>query len=102
MLCRLAQVVERYAKADILRIKGVLAVAGEDARCVVQCVLDTYTMAPSRAWGSQERRASKLVVIGQGLDHEQLERGFRRCLVGVDGDDDKEDEPDAVESKKQR
>lgn len=84
VLVRLAKVVSRYSKADVLRIKGILSVEGEDAKCVVQCVLDTYTIAPSAGnWSMEERRASKLVMIGEKLDREELEDGFRRCLVGA-------------------
>lgn len=80
----LSEVVTKYVKgADVLRVKGVLAVAGdaEDRRCVVQGVLDTYTIAPGAPWTPEESRASRLVVIGQKLDRKELKRGFQRCLV---------------------
>ncbi|OWZ03130.1 Cobalamin synthesis protein [Phytophthora megakarya] len=92
----LSQVVTRYVKgADVLRVKGVLAVAGdaEDRRCVVQGVLDTYTIAPGQPWEAGEQRISRLVLIGQGFDHVELERGFQSCLV---------DESTDSESKKER
>ncbi|ETP01136.1 hypothetical protein F441_21573, partial [Phytophthora nicotianae CJ01A1] len=80
----LSEVVTRYVKgADVLRVKGVLSVAGdaEDRRCVVQGVLDTYTIAPGLPWEAGEQRVSRLVLIGQGLDRDELERGFQNCLV---------------------
>lgn len=92
---RLTSVVDEYAKSDILRIKGVLAIAGDAHRCVVQCVLDTYTIAPSTAWGPDEPRRSKLVLIGEQLDRQALERGFQACLVGSSDRD-----RDTGESKK--
>lgn len=92
----LSEVVTRYVKgADVLRVKGVLSVAGdaEDRRCIVQGVLDTYTIAPGLPWESGEQRVSRLVLIGQGFDRNELERGFQSCLVGINADS---------ESKKKR
>ncbi|GMF21710.1 unnamed protein product [Phytophthora fragariaefolia] len=81
----LSEVVTKYVKgADVLRVKGVLSVTGdaEDRRCVVQGVLDTYTIAPGSPWEACESRISRLVLIGQGFDHAELERGFQSCLAG--------------------
>lgn len=54
---------------DILRLKGVVAVAGKPARLVVQAVgprIETYF---DRPWRAGEAQASALVVIGEiGLD----------------------------------
>ncbi|KAG7384333.1 hypothetical protein PHYPSEUDO_002740 [Phytophthora pseudosyringae] len=80
----LSKVVTRYVKgADVLRVKGVLSVSGdaEDRRCVVQGVLDTYTIAPGSPWEAGEQRVSRLVLIGQGFDRAELEHGFQNCLV---------------------
>lgn len=77
-------VVDEYAKSDVLRIKGVLAIAGDAHRCIVQCVLDTYTIAPSTEWRDGETRMSKLVLIGKQLNRQTLETGFLACLVGDD------------------
>ncbi|CAI5719198.1 unnamed protein product [Hyaloperonospora brassicae] len=81
----LSDVVTQYVKgADVLRVKGILAVTGDarDRRCVVQGVLDTYTIAPGSVWEAGEQRMSRLVLIGQGFDRAELERGFHSCLVG--------------------
>uniref|UniRef100_A0AAV1UP34 CobW C-terminal domain-containing protein n=1 Tax=Peronospora matthiolae TaxID=2874970 RepID=A0AAV1UP34_9STRA len=80
----LSDVVMRYVKgADVLRVKGILAVTGDarDRRCVVQGVLDTYTIAPGSVWEADEQRISRLVLIGQGFDQAELDRGFHSCLV---------------------
>lgn len=77
-------VVNEYAKSNVLRIKGVLAIANNSHRCIVQCVLDTYTIAPSVEWGLQEKRISKLVLIGKHLDRHALEEGFLHCLSSSD------------------
>lgn len=59
---------------DVLRLKGVVAVAGRAARLVVQAVgprIETYY---DRPWRPDERRASALVVIGEiGLDRAAVE-----------------------------
>ncbi|KAF1319513.1 Cobalamin synthesis protein, partial [Globisporangium splendens] len=90
---RLTSVVDEYAKADVLRIKGVLAIANNSHRCIVQCVLDTYTIAPSVEWGSHEKQISKLVLIGKNLDRHVLEEGFLRCLDSSDDDIEQSTEP---------
>uniref|UniRef100_M4BPD8 CobW C-terminal domain-containing protein n=1 Tax=Hyaloperonospora arabidopsidis (strain Emoy2) TaxID=559515 RepID=M4BPD8_HYAAE len=80
----LSDVVMRYVKgAGVLRVKGILAVTGDarDRRCVVQGVLDTYTIAPGSVWEADEQRISCLVLIGQGFDQAELDRGFHSCLV---------------------
>ncbi|CAH0521903.1 unnamed protein product [Peronospora belbahrii] len=80
----LSEVVARYVKgADVFRVKGVLSVTGDakDRRCVVQGTLDTYTIAPGTVWKAGEQRVSRLVLIGQGFDHAELERGFQSFLV---------------------
>jgi G3E family GTPase len=94
---RLTSVVDEYAKAEVLRIKGVLAIANNSHRCIVQCVLDTYTIAPSVEWGAQEKRISKLVLIGKQLDRHALEEGFLRCLSSGINENDTEQ---SVEPKK--
>ena len=54
---------------DILRVKGVLAVAGRDMRLVVQGVGDRFQHYYDRDWRPGEERASRLVFIGaRGLD----------------------------------
>ncbi|KAF1781580.1 P-loop containing nucleoside triphosphate hydrolase [Phytophthora cactorum] len=89
----LSEVVTRYVKgADVLRVKGVLSVAGdaEDRRCVVQGVLDTYTIAPGLPWEAEEKRISRLVLIGQEFNRAELERGFQNCLVDDSSEPKKE------------
>jgi cobalamin biosynthesis protein CobW len=67
---------------DILRLKGVVAVAGRAARLVVQAVgprVETYF---DRPWRADEARSSALVVIGEvGLDRASIEPQVRAALV---------------------
>jgi cobalamin biosynthesis protein CobW len=57
------------ARHDILRVKGFAAVAGKDMRLVVQGVGSRLQHYYDRDWRADERRVTRLVVIGQqGLD----------------------------------
>jgi cobalamin biosynthesis protein CobW len=63
---RLAAVIRAH---DVLRVKGFLDVPGRDRRQVVQAVGDRIEQHFDRPWLAGERRASRLVVIGEkGLD----------------------------------
>lgn len=54
---------------DILRLKGVVAVAGKPARLIVQAVGPRIQTYFDRPWRDGEARASSLVVIGEkGID----------------------------------
>lgn len=59
----------------IFRSKGILAVAGVDARMIVQGVADSVEISFGASWATAPRR-SRLVVVGFGLDRAALERGF--------------------------
>lgn len=65
---------------DVLRIKGMVAVAGRPARLVIQAVGPRIQHHFDRPWGEGEQQASQLVVIGQkGIDRATIEAG----LAGV-------------------
>ena len=66
--------------ADIFRSKGVLAVQGEPDRFVFQGVHMLFDGQVDRPWGSEPRR-STMVFIGRNLDRDEIEEGFRACLV---------------------
>jgi len=65
---------------DIFRLKGIIAVAGEPNRVVLQGVHRLMELRPADAWGSQKRE-SRLVFIGRNLDKDSLDRGLRACLA---------------------
>jgi G3E family GTPase len=69
-------------EARILRIKGILALQGVDARVIVQGVSEAVDVQLGRPWGDQAR-TSRLVVLGLGLDAPALEAGFMRCASGA-------------------
>ncbi len=61
------------ARFDILRLKGFLAVAGKDARHVVQAVGTRLNRHFDRPWRADEARVGRLVVIGRkGLDRDAI------------------------------
>ncbi|XP_042059044.1 COBW domain-containing protein 1-like [Salvia splendens] len=66
---------------DIYRMKGLLSVDGMDERFVFQGVHDIFQGSPDRLWGADEARVNKLVFIGKNLDREELEQGFKTCLL---------------------
>lgn len=66
---------------DIFRSKGILSVEGYDSRFVFQGVHMLVDADKGQPWGS-EPRINRLVFIGRNLDRQELESGFRSCLVG--------------------
>lgn len=71
------------AEHDVLRIKGMVALAGKPARLVVQTVGPRIQHHFDRAWRPGEPHSTQLVVIGEaGLDRAAIEKG----LMGVIGE----------------
>jgi len=66
---------------DIFRMKGILNVAGEDARFVFQGVHMLLDGKPDRLWKEGEQRKNELVFIGRNLDETQLKKDFLACMV---------------------
>jgi G3E family GTPase len=66
---------------DIFRMKGILAIAGEDERHVFQGVHMLVDVSPARPWAPGEERRSRLVFIGRNLDRAELQASFTACLV---------------------
>jgi cobalamin biosynthesis protein CobW len=58
---------------EIYRIKGFVAVAQKSMRLVLQGVGPRFDQFYDRAWGSQEARQTKLVLIGKALDRGVIE-----------------------------
>ncbi|KAK0597160.1 hypothetical protein LWI29_022334 [Acer saccharum] len=66
---------------DIYRMKGLLSVEGMNERFVFQGVHDIFQGSPDRLWGPDEPRMNKIVFIGKNLDAQELEKGFKSCLL---------------------
>ena len=65
---------------DILRMKGVLNIAGDERRYVFHGVHMMFDGRPDRPWGNAPR-ASQLVFIGRKLDRAELLAGFLACVA---------------------
>ncbi|MDP9126771.1 MAG: GTP-binding protein [Pseudomonadota bacterium] len=66
---------------DLLRYKGILDIAGNGNRLVVQGVhmmMDGHNTTP---WANNEARRSRLVFIGRNLDAKALREGFDACIA---------------------
>ncbi|MGR3495967.1 CobW family GTP-binding protein [Citreimonas sp.] len=63
---------------DILRTKGILALAGEERRFVLQAVNMMIEGDFGTPWGA-EPPASRIVFIGRSLDRAVLREGFSAC-----------------------
>ena len=70
----------REQGADIFRLKGIIAVAGDPNRWVLQAVHTLLDFRRDIPWG-ETRAASKVVFIGRDLDRAALAKGLRGCLA---------------------
>jgi len=66
---------------DILRLKGIIAFAGDKERYIVQGVHMILEGEHQRPWRDTEQRQSRLVIIGRNLGAENLRRGFADCAI---------------------
>ncbi|MDY8108343.1 GTP-binding protein [Fulvimarina sp. 2208YS6-2-32] len=66
---------------NILRLKGIIAIANDPDRYVVQGVHMIIEGDHQRAWRDDEKRESRLVFIGRNLDRAALEAGFAACAA---------------------
>lgn len=74
--------IEKITQIDgpkILRLKGIVALDGDDDRYVVQGVHMIVEGDHQRPWKDGEKRESRMVFIGRDLDREKLERTFLAC-----------------------
>jgi G3E family GTPase len=70
---------------DILRLKGIIHVAGEDRRLVVQAVHMLLEGDYRGPWPADVPRASRLVLIGRRLDASALRAAFLACVTAHAG-----------------
>jgi G3E family GTPase len=66
---------------DILRMKGVLNLAGEARRYVFHGVHMVFDGQLEREWPPRSARISRVVFIGRGLDRTEFEAGFESCVA---------------------
>ncbi|MFC3108690.1 CobW family GTP-binding protein [Undibacterium arcticum] len=68
---------------DIFRLKGILAIAGDDRRYVLQGVHRVLELRSADAWDSATR-SSKVVFIGRNLDRRSLQTGLLECVYAAE------------------
>ncbi len=69
-------IVERFGN-DMLRYKGIFAIAGEDRRLIVQGVHKVVGFDYGSEWADGEEHRSTLVIIGRELPVKELREGFK-------------------------
>lgn len=65
---------------NILRMKGILNLKGDNDQFLLQGVHWDFEGRPGRAWAESEERISRLIFIGRRLDHKKIARGFEQCF----------------------
>lgn len=68
-------------KHQVYRVKGILYTGDNPLKVVVQSVRNTLALTDGNAWAPDERRESKIVFIGKGVERASIERILLRCLV---------------------
>jgi len=67
---------------DILRMKGLVAIAGEERPLAIQAVHALFTGDwAARPWRQDEPRESRLVFIGRHLDKDAIAAGFQSATA---------------------
>jgi G3E family GTPase len=73
-------VVRSYGPA-LLRYKGVLSMAGQDRKVILQGVHQLMSHLVGAYWHPDERRQSRLVFIGLDLPQKLMMQSLHQCLV---------------------
>ena len=66
---------------DLFRLKGIVQVAGDPRRHVLQGVHRIVEFRPAEGWG-RDAPSSKFVFIGRGLERAELRSELAACLAG--------------------
>jgi len=79
LLAWLDRLAEQRAE-QLFRLKGVIAISGDERRHVLQGVHRLIDLQPADAWG-ERAASSKIVFIGRELDAQAIDAGLRECLA---------------------
>lgn len=66
---------------SLYRYKGVLSIKQMDQKVVFQEVHMLFAGTEGDVWTNEEKRKTEVVIIGNHLDHQELEKGFQYCLA---------------------
>ena len=69
----------RRAAGEVLRMKGLIAVADDPRRHVLQAVGPTYEIAPGQQWPQGSDRTTRIIVIGADLRPVLLQEQLLSC-----------------------
>jgi len=87
----------QYRGEDIYRMKGILALHGQEEKFVFQGVHMMFDGQPGTRWAEGEERVSKMVFIGRELEADLLQEGFEHCLWRDPADYTNDVEVDSVD-----
>ena len=68
-------------RPDLFRIKAIIALAGEPRRQIVHGVQTYVESAAGRDWHDEERRCSRIVIIGKNLEGPAWRDELARCVA---------------------
>jgi len=68
---------------QLMRYKGVIALAGDERRVVLQGVHMLMGTDRGAPWKPGEARASRIVFIGKGLPKDLIEQGLEQCVASA-------------------
>ncbi len=71
------------ANYPIYRIKGIINVPGKPMRMIVQGVADRFENYFDRKWKAEELKATRLVIIGEQLEDQQLQSALEAQLMST-------------------
>ncbi|KAJ3168047.1 COBW domain-containing protein 1 [Geranomyces variabilis] len=72
----------RLQDVEVLRLKALVNVSGDDRKHVVQAVRELYDKQQGARWENGEERINKVVIIGKQVKGIDFETSFRQnCLV---------------------
>ncbi len=68
---------------QIYRIKGIIHVPGKPMRMIVQGVADRFENYFDRKWTDGEIKATRLVIIGEKIEEEKLQKALEEKLMAT-------------------
>jgi len=69
-----------FQAKDLYRMKGLIWLKDSDEQHLLQSVGPRLAIDIKRHWHKEEKRSSKIVVIGKGFQKKSLERMFSQCF----------------------
>jgi len=69
-----------FQAKDIYRVKGILWVTDADYKVIIQSVVNLMGVSAGKDWGPDERKESRIVIIGKNLKAEGFEKMLKECL----------------------